>query len=742
MSKEIVIQATKKETRIAIIEDGSLAELYIENPENARTIGDIHLGRVRNVMPSIQAAFVNIGQKQDAFLHFSDVGETLVDLFKMIGEECQVSDIDVHVPRVHRSIRASGEYESSPSRKKGNGKGEKGKGKGKKGNGKGEKGKGKGETGNGKGEKGNGKGKKGEYVHPARYLRNGKRILVQIVKEPISSKGSRVTSHVTLAGRFLVLVPFGDYVAVSKKIWSARERKRLQTVGRSLLPDGFGLIIRTVASGKDAKTLHTDMSLLVKKWDRILEKLGPKPSPPKSLHQDVSMVSSVIRDLFTDDYDRILIDDQRLFKSVQTYVRAVAPSMLPAIHRHDSDQPVYEAVGVDAALAEAFSSRVELQSGGYIIIEHTEAMHVIDVNSGRAGKGETQEENSLKVDLEAATKLAHQLRLRDLGGIIVVDFIDLRDEKNRNKVVNRLKQEFRKDRAVTKVLPMSDFGLIQITRQRLRPSITTDEAAREAEQALASEVRSGRAVSTQPTVETVDTVLKTLDKELAALRESGARGPVRLTVHPFFAAYLKKGIPNRVNRLRLKHRTKITLEENEAQDPTVYSLNALTNLAKKAQQAKASAGATGSAVKTDAQKLDSPESSEKGGSSQRSARPSGGNRRPPSRQSSKSSGRGRSGSPRPDRKKSGTKESEDSKQTATESESMQTNRNRGGRSQSSQGGRGQSSQGGRGQSSQGGRSQSSQSGRSQQSSQGGRGQNRGNRGGEQKRENKAGESPS
>ena len=215
MSKEIVIQATKKETRIAIVENGSLAELYVENPENARTIGDIHLGRVRNVMPSIQAAFVNIGQKQDAFLHFSDVGETLVDLFKMIGEECQVSDIDVHVPRVHRSIRANGEYESSPN-KKGN---EGGKGK-------------KGKTGE--------KGKKSEYVHPARYLRNGKRILVQIVKEPISSKGSRITSHPALAGRFLVLVPFGDYVAVSKKVWSARERKRLQTVGRTLLPDGFG----------------------------------------------------------------------------------------------------------------------------------------------------------------------------------------------------------------------------------------------------------------------------------------------------------------------------------------------------------------------------------------------------------------------------------------------------------------------------------------------------------------------
>lgn len=672
MSKEIVIQATKKETRIAIVEDGALVELYIENPENARTIGDIHLGRVRNVMPSIQAAFVNIGQKQDAFLHFSDVGETLVDLFAMIGEECQASDIEVHVPKVHRSIRANGDYESSPSKK------------------------------NGKG-----KGKKGEYVHPARYLRNGKRILVQIVKEPISSKGSRITSHVALAGRFLVLVPFGDYVAVSKKIWSARERKRLKTVGRSLLPDGFGLIIRTVASEKDSKTLHTDMSLLVKKWDRINEKLVSKPSPPKLLHQDVSMVSSVIRDLFTDDYERILIDDQRLYKSVQTYIRAVAPSMLSAIHRHTSDQPIYEAVGVDAAIAEAFSTRVELPSGGYIIIEHTEAMHVIDVNSGRAGKGESQEDNSLKVDLEAATKLAHQLRLRDLGGIIVVDFIDLRDDKNRNKVVNRLKREFRKDRAVTKVLPMSDFGLIQITRQRLRPSITTDDTARAAEQASLARSVKGRSRSDRVPVEPVDSVLKTLDRELAAIHKSGGKGPVRLTVHPFFAAFLKKGIPNRLNRLRFKHFMKIALIESENQMPDSYELEG--------------------PVRQDP--------------SESSTRSSGGSGRPASPRSSSSAGRSRSSGSRKNGQNRDSREDRNSSQAPNRSDSKQTNQNRHGRSRSSQGERSRSSQGSRSLSSQGGSGRSTR-GRRSQSSQGGQSTDGGSRGGKQHYENGAGESPS
>ncbi|MGA7306791.1 MAG: Rne/Rng family ribonuclease [Rhodothermales bacterium] len=567
MSKEIVIQATKRETRIAIVEDGALAELYIETPNNARTIGDIYLGRVRNVMPSIQAAFVNIGQKQDAFLHFSDVGETLEDLLKMIGEEPALSDIDVHVPRVHRSLRSNGEEAVvDESAKKS------------------------------RGQKKSSRRQKGGsgFVHPARYLRNGARILVQIVKEPISTKGSRVTSHVTLAGRFLVLVPYGDYVAVSKKIWSARERKRLQTLGKSLVPDGFGLIIRTVAAGKDSKTLHTDMSLLAQKWEKIQEKLENKAQPPKLLHQDVSMVSSVIRDLFTDDYDRVLIDDPRLFRSIQTYIRAVAPHLLPAIQQHEGDQPIFEKVKIDGAVAEAFLSRVELPSGGYVIIEHTEAMHVIDVNSGRAGKGESQEDNSLRVNLEAATVVARQLRLRDLGGIIVVDFIDLRDEKNRNKVGSRLKQAFRRDRAVTKVLPMSDFGLVEITRQRLRPSITTDQATREAEQAATNGTAETAAQEKkappppreqQPRPEIpIDVLMKRIEKDVVKMKEQKEREHPTLAVHPFLAAFLRKGVPNQLGKWLMKHRVRVRLELDDGLYPTQYAWRRLTKENKKEKE--------------------------------------------------------------------------------------------------------------------------------------------------------------
>jgi ribonuclease G len=558
MSKEIIIQARKKETRIALLDDGALAEFYVERPDNSRTIGDIYLARVRNVMPSIQAAFVDIGQKQDAFLHFSDVGETLEALLTRIGEEITVSDIPVpHVARrthgngaetqsrgngAKTSRREKSRRRSGPSKQK-------------------EQDSEKKETSDDK------------FVHPAKYLRNGQRILVQVVKEPISNKGSRVTGGVTLAGRFLVLVPFGDYVAVSRRIWSQRERKRLQTLAKSLLPPDFGLIVRTVAQGKDARTLDTDLRLLVDKWRSIEAKIDRKPKPPQLLHQDVSMVSSVVRDLFTDDYDRILVDDHRLHRSLQTYIRAVAPHMLKVVKRYDGSKPVFEEVGISGAIAEAFSSRVDLPTGGYIYVEHTEAMHVIDVNSGRASKGKSQEDNSLKVNLEAADVIAKQLRLRDLGGIIVVDFIDLRDTKNRNKVVNRLKQAFRKDRAVTKVLPMSDFGLIQITRQRLRPSITTDED-------LSEEL--GRAIpSAEEVVETkphherehgVDEVISEIQRSLIESRNASASARLILHVHPFLAAFLKRGLPNKVQKWSIKHRVRLRLQEDDTMRPTAFRL--------------------------------------------------------------------------------------------------------------------------------------------------------------------------
>jgi len=408
MSKEIVVNVEDSQTRIAIVEDSKLAELYIENAENKRTIGNMYLGRIRKVMPSIQAAFVDIGQEQDAFLHFSDLSDNLaaiVDFLKMDeprAEKVDLPDEDARRPDLQR----------------------------------------------------------------------GQDILVQITKEPISNKGSRISTDLSMAGRFLVLVPLQKYVAVSRKITEEKERRRLKALASSLAPEGFGVIVRTVAEGRDAKSLDKDLKLLMERWRRVEDKLQ-SIDPPALIHEDVDMASSIIRDQFSDDYDRILVDHKPLFHSIRSYVRAVAPKMVDRVELHKAGDPVFEAADIQAGADRAFKDRVELPSGGYLFIERTEAMHVIDVNSGRSGRGKSQSQNSLDVNLEAARVIVRQIRLRDLGGIIVVDFIDLRDEKDRKKVFDEIKKGFKDDRAVTKVLPMSDFGLVEITRQRLRPSLTT-----------------------------------------------------------------------------------------------------------------------------------------------------------------------------------------------------------------------------------------------------------------------------
>lgn len=418
MSKEIVVNVADNRTRIAIVEDGKLAELYIENAEHKRTIGNLYLGIIRRVMPSIRAAFVDIGQDQDAFLHFSDLSENLPQLKAFLSQ---------NTPKVE-TVRLPGDlHDQNPN--------------------------------------------------PTDHLRRNQRILVQVKKEPIANKGSRISTDLSMAGRFLVLVPLSKVVAVSRKIEKDKERNRLKALAGSLVPDGFGVIVRTVAKGRDAKSLDKDLRLLLERWRRVENRLAQATNAPTLIHEDVDMASSIIRDQFSDDFDRILIDNKALFHSVRSYVRAVAPSMVSRVEYHSGNAPVFEAAAIQQGADRAFKDRVELPSGGYLFIERTEAMHVVDVNSGRSGRGKSQKQNSLDVNLEAARVIAHQVRLRDLGGIIVVDFIDLRDEDARKKVYNELESLFEEDRAITKVLPMSDFGLVQITRQRLRPSLTSSFAS-------------------------------------------------------------------------------------------------------------------------------------------------------------------------------------------------------------------------------------------------------------------------
>ncbi|MEQ9105566.1 MAG: Rne/Rng family ribonuclease [Rhodothermales bacterium] len=583
MSKEIIINSGKQ-TRIAIVENGDLAELFIENQEHERTIGNIFLARVRRIMPSIQAAFVDIGQKQDAFLHFSDLVENVTDWLEFVESDTPA----IGQFKVDYVTRPTRKNRRRPSGHQGGSRGE-------------------GEASRHKHvadkdrtdkrrsamkrqhAKGRGRDQGQDErdappVDPTTYLKKDQKILVKISKEPIANKGSRVTTDISLAGRFLVLVPMADYVAVSKKIQSFKERRRLRALANSLLPEGFGVIVRTVASGKNAKSLDTDLNLLLDKWRKIESKLSKKPKAPAELHVDVNMASSIMRDLFTDDYDRILIDDHRTFKNIKGYVQAIAPQMADAVHEYTGSDPVFKSAGIDKQVEEAFESRVNLPSGGYLFIEQTEAMHVVDVNSGRSGRGMSQEDSSLKVNVEAAHVIAQQVRLRDLGGIIVVDFIDMRHERNRKKVYDEIRNEFRKDRAVTKVLPMSDFGLMQITRQRLRPSITKTFSLPEDDNSAPGQRREYRPAertespssstssqSRTPVASsagmTPDDLLAQMEKWIEAYLSSGRRAGLKLVVHPFTAAFLNKRIPNQTTRWFLRHLLRVRVVADSGMDP-------------------------------------------------------------------------------------------------------------------------------------------------------------------------------
>lgn len=422
MKNEIIIHAAPNQNRVALIENGELAQLFIESPENQRTVGNIYLAEVHKVMTGIRAAFLNIGGQKDAFLHFSDIGEHLENYLIMLNGEKVI-------PRKEQRKKAEPENKEQESASIVE-----------------------------------------EQNRIGSYLASKQKILAQIVKEPIGSKGPRVSTNITVAGRFLVLIPMGEYVAVSKRIRSQKERRRLRSCISSVLPEGFGVIVRTLAEGQKKEILHEDLKDVLDKWNGILEKLkGAKP--PALLHHDMDITESLIRDLFAKDYSRILIDDARMYRSIKSYVSRVAPEMVSNIELYRGSRHIFDFMNISRDVESVFSPRVKMPSGGYLIFEQTEAMYVVDVNSGRYAAKREQEDNSLKTNLEAAREIAKQLRLRDIGGIIVVDFIDLKEETNQKKIYDELKREFRKDRAKTNVLPMSNFGLIQITRQRIRPSV-------------------------------------------------------------------------------------------------------------------------------------------------------------------------------------------------------------------------------------------------------------------------------
>ena len=523
MKKEIVINSTANEHRIAILEDGKLAELFVETPGKERMVGDIYLGKVAKVMPGIRAAFIDIGLQQDAFLHFSDIGSSLSEYNALFDEDDD--DENEPTPNPEAAPATNGtpapEVSSAPA------------------------------SDSRRGGPNSGDGQRHHRPEREVNIQKGQDILVQITKEPVGKKGVRVTSEISLPGRFLVLLPFDGKVGVSKKLADFKEKRRLRRVVRPILPPGFGAIIRTVAEGKEDNLIKQDLEELLRVWSNI-EKAVKVEKPPALVYKDMSTTSSVIRDLFGDRVERVGVDDKKLFKEIKAYVQWMSPDMLDRLEYYKGKEPIFDKYGVEKDIQTLMSKKVWLKSGGYIFIEKTEAMTVIDVNSGRYAAKREQELNSLRTDLEAAREMSRQLRLRDIGGIIVIDFIDLDDDKNRKKVYDEVKKELKRDRAKATVLPLTEFGLMQITRQRIRQNVQMSLSD-------ACPTCGGTGL-----VQSKTSTLNQIERWIRRFKSESREFRLQLHVNPNTAGYLTQGTISRMTKIMFKFFVKVKVVPDQA----------------------------------------------------------------------------------------------------------------------------------------------------------------------------------
>lgn len=494
MEKEIIINSTNEDTRIALLEDRRLVELFVERPDNERKVGDIYKGKVRKVVKGMQAAFIDIGFKQDAFLHFSDMGNRVGQLFADIDDD---------------DLEDNGEVRND--------------------------------------------------VDPQDLLHNGQEIVVQIVKEPIANKGPRVSTEINLPGRFVVLLPKLRKVGVSRKISSNQERKRLRSLMRKLLPKDFGLIIRTVADGKDEEALKQDLNRLLEQW-KDLEKKMPDAKAFTLLYKDLSMASSVIRDLFTEDVKRVVVDSRKLHRDIQEYLKDVSSDLHRRVEYYRGKQPVFDAFEVEKEIQRSIEKKVWMENGGYLFIEQTEALSVIDVNSGRYFGRKDHERNSLKINLDSVREVARQVRLRDIGGLLVIDFIDMEENANKKRVLNELYKEFSRDRAVSKIEPMSRFGLVEMTRQRVRPSLIYN---------ITEPCPNCKGTGLVPTK---GTIMANVERAIRRYTVSRFDRRVVLQVHPEMFEYINNKRFGRAFQLMWKYWVKIIAEANEELMPHEFRL--------------------------------------------------------------------------------------------------------------------------------------------------------------------------
>ena len=505
MNKELIINAAPLGVEIALLEDKKLVELHHEKTDASFAVGDLYLGKVKKLIPGLNAAFVDVGFEKDAFLHYTDLSPYARSLLKFTQLAINDNSPDGF------------DYSSFPIEP--------------------------------------------EIIKTGKIneVLSGKpNILVQILKEPIAAKGPRLSCEISLPGRFVVITPFNDIVAVSRKIHSSEERKRLQKIIEAIKPKNFGVIVRTAAEGKNTAELHEDLTMLVETWKLIQKNLKGSVSPTKVLSEQTK-TTSMLRDLLNEDFNKIVVNDRNIFNDTKSYIQRIAPEKSDILSLYNNGLPIFDQYGITKQVKAAFGKTVNLPSGAYLIIEHTEALHVIDVNSGYKSVSNNQEQNALETNLEAAAEISRQLRLRDLGGIIVVDFIDMKLPDNKRKLMESMEEFMRPDRAKHAVLPISKFGLMQITRQRMKPemNINTQEVC--------------------PTCNGTGKISSTLlledqiEKNLSYLITHQHKD-LTLAVHPILYSYFTKGffLRSKLWKWRWKFGQKIRIKANTSYHLTEF----------------------------------------------------------------------------------------------------------------------------------------------------------------------------
>ncbi len=493
MRSELVVNVQPNDILTALLEDTKLVSLQKESRDANYAVGNLYLAKVKKLMPGLNAAFVNVGYEKDAFLHYLDLGpqfKTYAQCLKTAFEDKR------NIPNISK-LKLNEDID-----------------------------------------------KHGSITD---VLTCGQELIVQIAKEPISSKGPRLTTEISFTGRLLVLTPFNDKVSVSQKIRSSEERIRLRKLIESIRPKNFGVIIRTSAEGKRVAELNNELKTLIKYWEDSIAK-AQKASAPALLYEEDSRAVNVIRDIFSPSFENIYVNDEEVFQQIQNYVSLIAPDKKDIVKLYNKETPIFDHFCITKQIKTSFGKTVSFKSGAYIIIESTEALHVIDVNSGNRSKSSAnQESNALDVNMRAADEIARQLRLRDMGGIIVIDFIDMAQSEHRQALYEHMKEAMQGDRARHNILPLSKFGLMQITRQRVRPAlniITTESCP-----------SCGGKGEVQPSLLFTDVIKDKIDYLIHTLGTT----KFVMYVHPFVDAYLKKGFISQYTRWRFEYAFKFKI---------------------------------------------------------------------------------------------------------------------------------------------------------------------------------------